>query len=214
MGLCWDCDEEITFRFIGGVCTPIHESGRCGEYRKTAIPVKCRKCGQAVYFVQHNGGSVWFDELGPPWPKHPCSEPSQTSTATWTNTATLPDRGWTKCEMCKTRMQLDAYAEHLRMHHPTMKKAYPPFPPASAAVSHNPATNAITPFVVKTRVQKGRRLCGYCNTIFDTDLYAEHVRTAHHRRDPAGQSNRKKLGKRSARGSTVRSTPHEKRDGK
>jgi len=25
-----------------------------------------------VYFVRHNGGSVWFDELGPPWPKHGC----------------------------------------------------------------------------------------------------------------------------------------------
>jgi hypothetical protein len=24
--------------------------------------------------VRHNGGSVWFDELGWPWPKHPCYE--------------------------------------------------------------------------------------------------------------------------------------------
>ena len=22
--------------------------------------------------MRHNGGSVWFDELGPPWPKHGC----------------------------------------------------------------------------------------------------------------------------------------------
>jgi hypothetical protein len=22
--------------------------------------------------VRHNGGSVWFDDLGPPWPKHAC----------------------------------------------------------------------------------------------------------------------------------------------
>ncbi len=22
--------------------------------------------------MRHNGGSVWFDELGPPWPKHAC----------------------------------------------------------------------------------------------------------------------------------------------
>jgi len=25
-----------------------------------------------VFFVRHNGGSVWFDDLGPPWPKHAC----------------------------------------------------------------------------------------------------------------------------------------------
>jgi hypothetical protein len=25
-----------------------------------------------VYFVRHNGGSVWFDSLGWPWEKHPC----------------------------------------------------------------------------------------------------------------------------------------------
>jgi len=25
-----------------------------------------------VFFVRHNGGSVWFDQLGRPWPKHEC----------------------------------------------------------------------------------------------------------------------------------------------
>jgi len=32
----------------------------------------CPRCGAAVYFVRHNGGSVWLDEMGYPWPKHPC----------------------------------------------------------------------------------------------------------------------------------------------
>lgn len=32
----------------------------------------CPKCGAVVYFVRHNGGSVWFDSLGWPWPKHSC----------------------------------------------------------------------------------------------------------------------------------------------
>jgi len=35
-------------------------------------PTSCPICGAAVYFVRHNGGSVWFDELGPPWLKHGC----------------------------------------------------------------------------------------------------------------------------------------------
>ena len=73
MNLCRDCDQEVTYITVKGIARPIHESGHCGEYRKTARPAKCPKCAQRVYFVEHNGGSVWFDEpLGPPWPKHPC----------------------------------------------------------------------------------------------------------------------------------------------
>lgn len=37
------------------------------------IPRRCpHGCGADVFFVRHNGGSVWFDELGKPWPKHKC----------------------------------------------------------------------------------------------------------------------------------------------
>lgn len=35
----------------------------------------CPVCGDPVYFYQSpNGGRVFFDELGPPWPKHPCTD--------------------------------------------------------------------------------------------------------------------------------------------
>lgn len=34
--------------------------------------LRCPKCSALVFFVRHNGGSVWLDELGQPWPKHPC----------------------------------------------------------------------------------------------------------------------------------------------
>lgn len=35
----------------------------------------CPVCGAGVYFYQSpNGGRVFFDELGPPWPKHPCTD--------------------------------------------------------------------------------------------------------------------------------------------
>jgi hypothetical protein len=34
---------------------------------------RCPVCGAAVYFYANQHGSrVFFDELGPPWPKHPC----------------------------------------------------------------------------------------------------------------------------------------------
>lgn len=35
----------------------------------------CPVCGAAVYFYQSPyGGRVFFDDLGPPWPKHPCTD--------------------------------------------------------------------------------------------------------------------------------------------
>lgn len=35
----------------------------------------CPVCHEQVFFVQcGNGGRVFFDELGPPWPKHPCTD--------------------------------------------------------------------------------------------------------------------------------------------
>jgi hypothetical protein len=40
--------------------------------RDFCSPTKCPKCGLPVFFVRHNGGSVWFDELGYPWTKHGC----------------------------------------------------------------------------------------------------------------------------------------------
>ena len=41
---------------------------------------KCPRCGDAVFFVRHNGGSVYLDlPLGPPWPKHHCMDTSTSS---------------------------------------------------------------------------------------------------------------------------------------
>ena len=36
---------------------------------------RCPVCGALVYFYANEHGSrVYFDELGPPWPKHPCTD--------------------------------------------------------------------------------------------------------------------------------------------
>ena len=36
---------------------------------------KCPVCAEAVFFYQnHNGSAVFFDSLGPPWPKHHCTD--------------------------------------------------------------------------------------------------------------------------------------------
>lgn len=36
---------------------------------------KCPVCDAEVYFIRpERGGSIWLDECGPPWPKHPCMD--------------------------------------------------------------------------------------------------------------------------------------------
>ena len=50
-------------------------------------PTDCPICGADVFFIRHNGGCVWVDELGWPWPKHACFDtPSEPTTqfSQWT----------------------------------------------------------------------------------------------------------------------------------
>jgi len=43
--------------------------------RSRTFRTKCRYCGADVYFYTDECGSkVFFDDLGPPWPKHECQE--------------------------------------------------------------------------------------------------------------------------------------------
>jgi len=45
------------------------------SYREDyCAPSTCPECGVDVFFIRHNGGSVWLDSLGWPWPKHPCMD--------------------------------------------------------------------------------------------------------------------------------------------
>lgn len=42
---------------------------------------ECPRCSNEVFFIRHNGGSVWIDPpLGPPWYKHSCFEDSRGAT--------------------------------------------------------------------------------------------------------------------------------------
>ncbi|MFA0612001.1 hypothetical protein [Vibrio sp. 10N.222.49.B4] len=39
---------------------------------------QCPVCGALVFYYEHtNGSKVYFEELGPPWPKHPCTDNPQ-----------------------------------------------------------------------------------------------------------------------------------------
>ena len=99
MPICQYCGGAIEFRYVNGVCTPIHLSGGCfgggSGQRYAPAPVQskprqdpfyryesfvnphatCPVCGAEVFYYEApNGGRVYFDALGPPWPKHPCTD--------------------------------------------------------------------------------------------------------------------------------------------
>lgn len=67
-GMAWNAIPHFTY---SPWPVPRREPIRSGEYgfRQTACP----RCGAAVYFIRpQNRGSVWLDEMGPPWPIHAC----------------------------------------------------------------------------------------------------------------------------------------------
>ena len=104
MANCYICGEEIEFINNGFGAIPIHPSGSCGgrgwggggsgtywlrtsetgelfEFPFVTYPsyvnpnARCPVCDAKVFFYQSPyGGRVFFDELGPPWPKHPCTD--------------------------------------------------------------------------------------------------------------------------------------------
>jgi hypothetical protein len=76
---CRFCRGEVIFRTVrGGIVIPIHvgmttcETARFEGQPEVCHRTRCPKCGGEVFFVRHNGGAVWFDELGKPWDKHGC----------------------------------------------------------------------------------------------------------------------------------------------
>ncbi len=118
---------ETIFRYIDGVLRPIKVSNikagkqsvttvnqhhqipkqqlAAGHYRTPhafTIPnATCQVCGAKVFYYEHpNGARVLFDQLGPPWPKHPCYEAGQAfkhnviSQATTSSVQSWEKEGW------------------------------------------------------------------------------------------------------------------------
>lgn len=75
---CQFCHGPIRFRMISGTVVPMHDGDyQCLTYARNGQPdecwrTTCPRCHKPVFFVRHNDGAVWFDELGEPWEKHAC----------------------------------------------------------------------------------------------------------------------------------------------
>ena len=111
----WNHPASCTCGF-GGEGHTGRAPARLGSYRFRGVPrilpayesyvnpnAKCPVCRAAVFFYQSpDGGRVFFDELGPPWPEHPCTDWSSapasldpSSIAPIKEVPTWERRGWT-----------------------------------------------------------------------------------------------------------------------
>lgn len=69
-------DGSTDGRDLFGV-SPRKASGKTdGTIPSFTVPnARCPECGALVFFYQNASGSkVFFDDIGPPWPKHPCTD--------------------------------------------------------------------------------------------------------------------------------------------
>lgn len=89
--ICQFCGIEIQFRYIQGKLVPLHSRGSTcvgkrlyrDDERDVCHLTKCPQCGADVYFIRHNGGCAWFNDLGKPWDKHGCFADTSRTPAGW-----------------------------------------------------------------------------------------------------------------------------------
>lgn len=75
----WNHEPGCSCGFGGayyGNTVSMADAGGLASYESYVNPfARCPVCRAPVFFYQAtNGGRVFFDELGPPWPKHPCTD--------------------------------------------------------------------------------------------------------------------------------------------
>ena len=185
MSICRKCGEEILFRYIDGVLRPLHAYGTpCGERSpysdqslKRSDHTRCPQCQKMVFLVHHNGGRVWLDELGWPWPKHSCFDsgasrsPANSSSVPDWRRATQPTEAYDRtarairrCEFCDASVKLIRYAHHLA----TCKSAKRTIPVTDA----------------QFRPRHPCRKCEFCNSMVRLDHYSAHVTKVHKTGNP------------------------------
>lgn len=135
MAECRYCGGEIVFRHDGGRVVPIRITCRCGEsggqtsicleQKSECLLTKCPECKAPVFFVRHNGGSVWLDDLCPPWPQHRCVRTEKPSKETFEDYALPnPPPGCLiplKHQVCKimggSRVRVHTFGKHAGVKH-------------------------------------------------------------------------------------------------
>lgn len=93
--------KQKEFAFSKGKATPRLSFARICEHSPNS---RCPSCREPTFYYKNEfGSSVFFDELGPPWPKHPCMDSNNDSPLKLTKgihkpSAALKD-GWQPVEL-------------------------------------------------------------------------------------------------------------------
>jgi len=97
--------------------------------RSRTIPTRCRFCGAKVFYYEDEFGSkVFFDELGPPWPKHSCAEyeafllQQAVSSPTTPRPVVLPEEDTVRILEAWDRRRRQAYKPPIRAVRPTLER--------------------------------------------------------------------------------------------
>ena len=168
--------SNIIFRTINGIVRPITISGHTAKIKKKkttfkheyhlkknhynnfrafTIPnVKCRKCGLHVYYYEHPSGSrVLFDELGPPWPLHPCFVDGQNirkkSVSPSVKTVSKKEKGWFPIIIEKAQLRQN----HIEVNARTEKSVLNFLITASTLMARKIAVSQIKDLLVLVKVQ-------------------------------------------------------------
>jgi hypothetical protein len=116
MSVCSDCGQKIEwYTDEYGRHIPRHQSGYCSgkstDYLSpSAIRIPCIKCGQRTWLVRSNGGAFWVDQLGPPWPKHPCFDGLGFNGK---KPFSVGEVRWHVCDFCSQAIPAEQYSHHL-----------------------------------------------------------------------------------------------------
>lgn len=168
--------SNIIFRTINGIVRPITISGHTAKikkkksalkneyhlkknhynnFRSFTIPnVKCKKCGLHVYYYEHPSGSrVLFDELGPPWPLHPCFVDGQNinkkSVNPSVNTTSKKEKGWFPIIIEKAQLRQN----HIEVNARTEKSVLNFLITASPLMARKIAVSQIKDLLVLAKIQ-------------------------------------------------------------
>lgn len=205
METCKHCGGEIIFRYVGGSPTPIHVSGGCSGWGNSgSAPTSlhferdhpicfrspCPKCGERVYFIRHNGGSMWVEELGWPWEKHPCMTSDEHAEKTFRDIRTVSTASQGKQYGAIVRFV--SYAKGLKSCLVVIERlgedrtpwivwdvADPPSLLGAVVVVSNDGTQLSHPGFGSYRIEEAETPCATCGELIIHSKHREHMMQKH-----------------------------------
>ena len=132
MKTCEFCGDSIEWITSEGRRIPLHSSGQCSQVWGESLNPRpafapCPRCGVRAWLVRNNGGSFWVDELGPPWPKHPCFTDVFHGSPSFLVGAEV----WQHCDFCSIIVAESLYVEHLKERHASLSREQASIPQPS-----------------------------------------------------------------------------------